>query len=267
MEMSDFDELQSKLLELNQASSRDQTERDRLDRKRKLVEQRLANLQNRRNSLDDEESNLQNDLSDSQSALDELVDKQQQRDKSMKDLLSKLDGAKKQRNAELVDWWMRRYPQFDEMSLKQLQEWLELAARRFKPSSVSGGGGGKVRSLSVQDAEKLRLQKTESFADKHSIGTTSRSDASKDDEDAEKNNPQTLAEKQRIYINRDENNPIDTAAEVQNDEEIASPLGNRSVEKEVNDYIKDHPLPNDHDNESELDRKKLTKHYQSELEM
>ena len=173
-----------------------------------------------------------------------------------------LVGARKQRNAELVDWWMRTYPQFDEMSLSQLQTWLDVAARRFKPSN-SGGSGGKIRHLSVQDAEKLQLEKTEAKNDRQSIGNVDSDNKGKSDSKPES---QTLADKQRIFTNRDENNPIDTESEVQDAEEISSPLGNRDVDKEVHDYIEDHPLPEDHP-DSELDRKKLTKHYQSELEM
>jgi predicted RNase H-like nuclease (RuvC/YqgF family) len=261
--MSKFDELQSKLIALDQEAARDRELHDRLERKRKQAQQKLENLQNRRTSLDNEESSLQDSLSSSRTELDKLSDQQDQRNEIANDLKKELEGAKKQRNNELVDWWMRTYPQFDEMSLTQLQSWLDSAARRFKPST-SGGSGGKIRHLSVQDAEKLREEKVATKDDEHSIGNSSVKNVHNDDDSS--NKTQTLAEKQRIFTNRDENNPIDTESEVEDAEEISSPLGNRDVDKEVHDYIEDHPLPEDHP-DSELDRKKLTKHYQSELEM
>lgn len=261
--MSKFDELQAKLIALEQEAKRDSEIKVRLERKHKQAEQQLENLQNRRTSLDNEESDLQNNLDRSQTELGKLSDQQQQRNDIETNLKDALKGAKKQRNAELVDWWMRTYPQFDDMSLVQLQSWLDSAARRFKPSTTSGGSGGKIRELSVQDAEKLRLERV---ADKNA-GSSIESASVKDvDGDGSETKAQTLAEKQRIFTNRDENNPIDTKSEVEDAEEISSPLGNRDVNKEVHDYIEDHPLPEEH-HDSELDRKKLTKHYQSELEM
>ena len=51
-----------------------------------------------------------------------------------------------------------------------------------------------------------------------------------------------LKDKQRIAINKDENNPIDTEAEVQDAEEFESPLGNRDVDEEIDDFRDRNPV-------------------------
>ena len=68
--MSKFDELQSKLIALDQEEKRDREAHDCLERKRKHAQERLETLRNRRTNLDNEESNLQDNLSVSQSELD-----------------------------------------------------------------------------------------------------------------------------------------------------------------------------------------------------
>lgn len=63
-----------------------------------------------------------------------------------------------------------------------------------------------------------------------------------DPEFRNKNGKMKLKDKQRIAINKDENNPIDTEAEVQDAEEFESPLGNRDVDEEIDDFRDRNPV-------------------------
>ena len=68
--------------------------------------------------------------------------------------------------------------------------------------------------------------------------SVSRSTKNKTKSDEDKNQAgMTLAEKQRIFINQDENDPIDTFAEAEDAEALDSPLGNRDAEEDAEKYL------------------------------
>ena len=97
----------------------------------------------------------------------------------------------------------------------------------------SGGSGGKSQYLKVQD-EQRRIVNEQHETKMKTLDQATRVNH-QDQRDDEPTMP--LSKKQRIFINQDENNPIDTMGEAIDAEQLESPLGNRDAEDDADKYL------------------------------
>lgn len=243
--MATFDDISKQLADIKAREAADAASAKQLEEEQKKAQERLSDVQERRSRLDNEESDAYNQLEAHKQTLAKLQDNQLKQSDLRKDLESQLGAAKQERNKQLIDWFMSAYPDFDTLTLTDLQNWMTLSAKRYRPSSISGGSGGTAKHLDPQDADQIAEEKVrDRDADEVKVDVSVLPPRTDDDlKNGTDNHTQTLDKKQRIFINQDENNPIDTQSEVEDAQEIESPLGNRDVHEEVDDYIDDHPEP------------------------
>lgn len=238
--MADFDDLMGQLNDLDTAKSQRAQKMRELQAQHSETTERLKQLSKKRNDLINQETNLKNNSSQIQESLSNLKSEEAKAQNSRDVLLKKLNIAKQKRNADLMTWWMQTYSEFDSMSLKELQDWLVKMIKCYKSTlSSADTAGDKSPRINTTDVERERLRRLRLEKEgEHSLQSTrAKTDSKTLGEVVTNSVGQSLSEKQRIQINRDENNPIDTLSEAQDAEDLASPLGNREAEDDADDFL------------------------------
>lgn len=103
-------------------------------------------------------------------------------------------------------------------------------------SSDSSGGGGRSQYLKVRD-EQRRIANEQRDTKMKNVDKATRSGRQKLNDSDKQESTMPLSKKQRIFINQDENDPIDTMSEALDAEALESPLGNRDAEEDADKYL------------------------------
>ena len=90
--------------------------------------------------------------------------------------------------------------------------------------------------MKVRD-EQRRIANEQRDTKMKNIDQATRSVRQKLNNSDEKESTMPLSKKQRIFINQDENDPIDTMSEALDAEALESPLGNRNAEEDADKYL------------------------------
>ena len=243
-----------------------------------ILKERLNTLSSRRIDLDNQEKKLQQADAQFVDQIKNLQSSQAQRRDQENALKQQLAKAKISRNQAWVQWIFEKYPQFDQMTLIELQDWFDGAMKKDRShdndagdhksvqhrvlgdnqqvsalkkrsdsdssdsntgsnsgssGGSSGGSGGKSQYLKVQD-EQRRIAN-----EQHETKMKNLDQATRVHHQDQHNDETTmpLSKKQRIFINQDENNPIDTMGEAIDAEQLESPLGNRNAEEDADKYL------------------------------
>lgn len=103
-------------------------------------------------------------------------------------------------------------------------------------SSDSSSGGGRSQYLKVRDEQRLIANEQRDTKMKN-VDQATRSGRQKLNNSDDQESTMPLSKKQRIFINQDENDPIDTMSEALDAEALESPLGNRNAEEDADKYL------------------------------
>lgn len=274
----DFAEVKRAYQEFKQKSAHQDRQLKHAQQQRMILKERLNTLSSRRTDLDNQEKKLQQADAQFVDQIKNLQSSQAQRNDQENALKQQLAKAKISRNQAWVQWIFEKYPQFDQMTLIELQNWFDgamkndhshgnnagdhksvqhrvlgdnqqVSALRKRSDSdssdnstgsnsgssggSSGGSGGKSQYLKVQD-EQRRIAN-----EQHETKMKNLDQATRVHHQDQNNDEPTmpLSKKQRIFINQDENNPIDTMGEAIDAEQLESPLGNRDAEDDADKYL------------------------------
>lgn len=274
----DFAEVKRAYQEFKQKSAHQDRQLKHAQQQRMILKERLNTLSSRRTDLDNQEKKLQQADAQFVDQIKNLQSSQAQRSDQENALKQQLAKAKISRNQAWVQWIFEKYPQFDQMTLIELQNWFDSAMKKDRShdndagdhksvhhrvlgdnqqvSSLkkrsdsdssgsntgsnsgssggsSGGSGGKSQYLKVQD-EQRRIA-----TEQHETKMKNLDQATRVHHQDQRNDEPTmpLSKKQRIFINQDENNPIDTMGEAIDAEQLESPLGNRDAEDDADKYL------------------------------
>lgn len=274
----DFAEVKRAYQEFKQKSAHQDRQLKHAQQQRMILKERLNTLSSRRTDLDNQEKKLQQADAQFVDQIKNLQSSQAQRSDQENALKQQLAKAKISRNQAWVQWIFEKYPQFDQMTLIELQNWFDGAMKKDRShdndvgdhksvqhrvlgdnqqvaplkkrsdsdssdsntgsnsgssGGSSGGSGGKSQYLKVQD-EQRRIAN-----EQHETKMKNLDQATRVHHQDQRNDEATmpLSKKQRIFINQDENNPIDTMGEAIDAEQLESPLGNRDAEDDADKYL------------------------------
>lgn len=308
--VDDFASARQAYQDFKKQSDHEKRQLKNVQQQRSQLQSRLAMISKRRSDLDNQEQKLHDADGRFEQQINSLKHNQQARVSQESELRQRLNQARINRNQDLSKWFFKKYRQFDNLTLGQLQDWLDRCVNSVQifngssnsnvnvgnsssnqgSSSTSSSSGnnddgkhrhqgvigehdvhiegqprtkgkakgqedsdqigndedsannndgsleGKSQYLKVQD-ERRRLVR-EARETKMGMKSVSRSTKNKTKSDEDQNQAgMTLAEKQRIFINQDENDPIDTFAEAEDAEALDSPLGNRDAEEDAEKYL------------------------------
>lgn len=241
--MAEFDELLKQLNDLDSAELQRQDKAKSLHEQDSKIQEQLKALTQQRNDLLSRETTLKNNTSNVKASLANLESESTKSKSQRKQLMVQLEVAKQKRNKDLIAWWMRTYSEFDSMSLQDLQDWLIRMIKYYK-STLQNPSGSSNRGNHINPQNIARARREKWIREEQAVHTLAHKNLAhrdlkhgKDDEQNQEHVGQTLSEKQRIKINQDENDPIDTLQEAQDAEELSSPLGSREAEDDADDYL------------------------------
>lgn len=274
----DFAEVKRAYQEFKQKSAHQDRQLKHAQQQRMILKERLNTLSSRRTDLDNQEKKLQQADAQFVDQIKNLQSSQAQRSDQENALKQQLAKAKISRNQAWVQWIFEKYPQFDQMTLIELQNWFDGAMKKDRShdndagdrksvqhrvlgdnqqvsvlkkrsdsdssdsntgsnsgssGGSSGGSGGKSQYLKVQDEQRRIVN------EQHETKMKNLDQATRVHHQDQHNDEPTmpLSKKQRIFINQDENNPIDTMGEAIDAEQLESPLGNRDAEDDADKYL------------------------------
>lgn len=270
----DFTKLRQQARRMKQAAHDRQLSLNQMANKQKRVQDQLQYVQKQRGRLDEKESQLQAQAGDLDRQEEDLKAKTQQDQEDWQALQVQLKKAKNLRNQKLVAWWMQTYPGFDQMSLEELEKWLTTAIDREKNGHSSVGNGStntggdsghrsnKVQRTGVRStrlssqvgslasrrqvktdgddnvrSSYLKVQQTIDDQAVEKAKARSQSQSGKQPVDKPVVKEMSYQDRQRVFTNEDENNPIDTMGEAQDAEQLKSPYGSREAGEDADNYL------------------------------
>lgn len=155
-------------------------------------------------------------------------------ERDVKLILRVLDEKRKVRNDHFLNWLFETTPDWDILTFDDLVHLYERSTVKYGDSTSGGGGAKKEKQLDPQDLESLEQEKLKPTDDEsHS---TKLDIASVENATKRKKFVSTM----RAVSNRDFNDPIDTETELQEGDDLKSPLSARDVEGEMEAYKAKH---------------------------